>query len=126
MVTQSLSHIIYLVSTFFLKIFFLLIKKKKKNLFSSLVYCLHLLFYFLQHFPFIFAFFFHYYSLLYHYTSSFIFSFLYFDNSSPHFILFKFDIISFIQSIFFPHKNCEYSLSLSLSLSLLVNFCYFL
>ena len=38
-----------------------------------------------------------------------IFSFLYFDSSSPHFILYKFDIISLIQSI---HKNCEYSLSL--------------
>ena len=38
-----------------------------------------------------------------------IFFFLYFDSSSPHFILYKFDIISPIQSI---HKNCKYSLSL--------------
>ena len=32
------------------------------------------------------------------------FSFLYFDYYSPHFILYKFDIISLIQCIFFPQK----------------------
>ena len=47
------------------------------------------------------------------------FFFLIFDYFSYHFILYKFDIISPIQSIFFQQKNCEYSLSLSLSLLLL-------
>ena len=55
------------------------------------------------------------YSLLYCHTSFIIFSILYSDYSSPHFILYKFDIISFIQSIFSPQKNCKYSLSFSLS-----------
>ena len=84
-------------------IFSLLKKKKKKTLFYSLLVhsccytsstfllplCLSLLSILPLHFI--------------------IFSFLYFDSSSPHFILYKFDIISLIQSI---HKNCEYSLSL--------------
>ena len=52
------------------------------------------------------------YSLLYRYFS--IFSFLYFDSFSPYFILYKFDITSYIQSIFFQQKNYEYTLSLSL------------
>ena len=39
-------------------------------------------------------------------------SFLYFDSSSPHFILYKFDIIFLIQSIFFPQQNVS-TLSLS-------------
>ena len=55
------------------------------------------------------------YSLLYCHTSFIIFSVLYFESSSPHFMLYKFDIISSIQSIFSPQKNCKYSLSLSLS-----------
>ena len=53
------------------------------------------------------------YSLLCCYTFFIILSFLYFDTSSLHFILYKFDIIFPIQFIFFLHKNCEYSLSLS-------------
>ena len=54
------------------------------------------------------------------YTSFIFFFFLniYFDSSSPYFILYKFNIISSIQSIFSPTKNSEYCLSLSLSLSL--------
>ena len=40
------------------------------------------------------------------------FSFLYFDYFSPNFILYKFDIIFLIQSIFFPHKIVS-TLSLS-------------
>ena len=39
-------------------------------------------------------------------------SFLYFDSSSPHFILYKFDIIFLIRSIFFPQQNVS-TLSLS-------------
>ena len=53
-----------------------------------------------------------YYSLLYHYTSFIISSFLYFDFFSLHLILYKFEIISPIQFIFFSHKNVS-SLSLS-------------
>ena len=56
------------------------------------------------------------YSLLYCHTSFIIFSFLYFDYSSLHFILYKFDIISSIQSIFSPQITIS-TLSLSLSLS---------
>ena len=52
------------------------------------------------------------------------FFFLIFDYFSSHFILYKFDIISPIQSIFFQQKNCEYSLSLSLSLIALVVFWF--
>ena len=44
--------------------------------------------------------------------------FLCFDSSFSHFILYRFDIIFLIQSIFFPHKTVSI-LSLSLSLSLL-------
>ena len=61
------------------------------------------------------------YSLFYHYTSFILFSFLYVNYSSYHFILYKFDIISSIQYIFFPHKKL-WVLSLSLSLSLSVSF----
>ena len=44
--------------------------------------------------------------------------FLCFDSSFSHFILYRFDIIFLIQSIFFPHKTVSIlSLSLSLSLS---------
>ena len=57
------------------------------------------------------------YSLLYCHTSFIIFSFLYFDYSSLHFILYKFDIISSIQSIFSPQITTS-TLSLSLFLSL--------
>ena len=49
---------------------------------------------------------------------TFSFCFLYFDSYFPHFILYKFDIIFLIQSMFFPPQNYELSLSLSLSLSL--------
>ena len=44
----------------------------------------------------------------------FLLLFLYLDSSFTHFILYKCDIIFFIQSIFFPHKTVS-SLSLSLS-----------
>ena len=44
--------------------------------------------------------------------------FLCFDSSFSHFILYRFDIIFLIQSIFFPHKTVSIlSLSLFLSLS---------
>lgn len=126
-ITQSLSRIIHLVSIFsfsFLIFFSLLSKNKNKNLFSLLVYRLHLLFYFLQHFPSLFAFLFHHYSLLYHYTSSIIFFFLYFDNLLL--ILFCLNLILFLSfNLYFSHTKIVSTLSLSLHF-ILVNFCYFL
>ena len=116
MVTQSLSHIIHLVSTFFLKIFFLLIKKKKKNLFSSLVYCLHLLFYFLQHFPSLLPFFFTttlYFTIILPplFSLSYILTILLL-------ILFFLNLILFLSfNLYFSHTKIVSTLSLSLSLS---------
>ena len=52
------------------------------------------------------------YFLLFRCTSLILFSFLYFDSSSTHFILYKFDIISPIQSIF-SHTEIVSTLSLS-------------
>ena len=43
----------------------------------------------------------------------------------PHFILYKFDIISLIQSISFIQKNCKFSLSLSLSLGWIFVLSYY-
>ena len=56
------------------------------------------------------------YSLLYCHTSFIIFSFFYFDSSTLHSILYKFNIIYSIQSIFSPQKTVS---TLSLSLPLL-------
>ena len=53
------------------------------------------------------------YFLLFCCTSLIIFSFLYFDSSSTHFILYKFDIICLIQFIF-SHTKTVSTLSLSL------------
>ena len=112
-----LSHICgHIIHLFFLhllySLLFSLLKKKKKKLLPSLL--VHICCYTSSNLlppslplsP--------HYSLLYRYFS--IFSFLYFDSFSPYFILYKFDITSYIQSIFFQQKNCEYSRSLSLSL----------
>ena len=61
------------------------------------------------------------YSLLYCHTSFIIFSFFYFDSSSLHSILYKFNIIYSIQSIFSPQKTVS-----TLSLSLSCGFFFFL
>ena len=110
------SHIFHIFSTssFLFKIFLHPILKKKKKKPLLLPISPHLLLQFLQPFPSLFASLSHplLFTLALHFI---IFSFLYFDSFSFHFILYKFDIISLIQSIFcFPHKNYEYSLSLSL------------
>ena len=83
----------------------LLFKKKKKKIFSLLVYKLHFQ---LLSSPFVV------FSLLYRYISFIISSLFYFDFSSPHLILYKFDIISPIQFIFFSHTKNVSTLSLSL------------
>ena len=120
--TLLLSYIIHLFfTTYFLFLNFYSPYSKKKNL--LLPVSPHLLLHFLQHFPSLFASLSPHYSQLFRYTSFIIFSFLYFDSSSPYFILYKFDIISSIQSVFFPKKIVS---TLSLSLSLLVDFCSFL
>ena len=84
----------------------LLFKKKKKKIFSLLVYKLH--FFQLLSPPFVV------FSLLYRYISCIISSLFYFNFSSPHLILYKFDIISPIQFIFFSHTKNVSTLSLSL------------
>ena len=93
-------------STYFLhllySLLFSLFKKKKKKI-LTLPVSPYLLLHFFQPFPSLFTSISPYYSLLYHY--SIIFSFLYFDSSSPYFILYKFDITSHIQSIFFQQKK---------------------
>ena len=100
---------------FFIKLFFSLFLIFffffKKLLVSLLVHTYYYNLHFFQLFPSLFASLSPHYSLLYRNTSLVIFSYLYFDFSSLHFILYKFDIVSPIQSIIFPHKNCEYSLS---------------
>ena len=80
--------------------------KKKKKIFSLLVYKLH--FFQLLSPPFVV------FSLLYRYISCIISSLFYFNFSSPHLILYKFDIISPIQFIFFSHTKNVSTLSLSL------------
>ena len=60
------------------------------------------------------------FTLLLHFI---IFSFLYFDSSSPNFILYKFDIISLIQSIFSHSYTSSFSLSYILTLLLSILFC---
>ena len=93
-------------------------KKKKKSLLLPI--SSHLLLHFFQLFSSVFASLSLNYFMLYHSSSFILLSFLYFDSFSPYFILFKFDIISPIQSVFFPHGNVS-TLFLSLS-SLLVDF----
>ena len=87
------------------------LKNKTKSKTFLLRVSPQLLLYFFQLFLSHFASLSSYYYLLYHYTSFIIFSVLYFDFSSLHLILYKFDIISPIQFIFFSHKKCEYSFS---------------
>ena len=66
----------------------------------------------------------HYFSF-YQY-SSFNLHLSFFDSSSSHFIFYKFTILSPIWSTYFPHKNCDCSLSLSFFSFLLVDFYSFL
>ena len=88
------------------------LKNKTKAKTFLLLVCPQLLLHFFQLFLSHFASLSPYYSLLYHYNSFIISSFLYFDFFSLHLILYKFEIISPIQFIFFSHKNVS-SLSLS-------------
>ena len=114
MLSHNSSHIIYLfsISSFlFLNFFFpyyqIIIIKNFILPISS-----HLLLHFLQSFPSCFVSLSSHYFLLYRYTS-FIFSYiLYFDFSSIHFILYKFDIISHLIHIFSTNKLWVLSLSL--------------
>ena len=110
------SLIFYIFFSLFKLFFHPILKKKKKNLFFSLL--IHTYYYIFSN---IFLSFLSLYLLTnLNFTVTPSSSFLYFDSSSPHFILYKFDIIFIIQSIFFPLQNCENSLSLSLSLWILV------
>ena len=108
-VTLVVTSSTYFLHLLYSLLFFLLKKKKKKTL--TLPISPHLVLHFFQSFTSFFASISSHYSLLYHY--SIIFFFLYFDSSSPYFILNKFNITSHIQSIFFQQKNCEYYLSLT-------------
>ena len=113
--------IFYLFFSLF-KLFFSILSKKKKNLLLSI--SSHMLLHFLQHFPSFFAYLSPHYSLLYHYTSFIIFSFLYFGFLLS--ILFCINLISFLLfNLFFSHTKTMSTLSLSLSLSLSL-FCSFL
>ena len=115
------------LSTCFLLLLFLLlfslflkIIKKKKTIKKKNTLLLpispNLVLHFLQPFLSLFAFLSFHYFLFYCYTSFIIFSFLYFDSSSSHFILYKFDMISSIQFMFFPTKKKKmWVLFLSLS-----------
>ena len=131
-------HIIHLFSTLFLNFYSLhsliYIKKKikkKKNLFFCLL--VHIYYYTsFNLYPPSYLFVSPLLSILYLclptsvtycYTFFIIFSFLYFDYSSSYYILYKFNIISPIQFIFSPQKILS-SLSLSLSLSFLVDFFF--
>ena len=114
-----LNHII--IHFFFFYIFFYPFKLffslfSKKNLLLPINSHLHL--HFFQPFPFLFVSSSSHYSL---FTVTLPSSFFCFDFSSPHFIFYKFDIIFPIQSIFFLQKTLS-----SLSLSLSLDFCYFL
>ena len=112
------NHIIHLFFCIFFslfKLFFPLISKKKKTFFlpiSSHTY------YYMS-----FNIFLSFMSLYLSTTLPLYFLplFLYLDSSFTHFILYKCDIIFFIQSICFPHKTVS-----SLFLSLSLNFCSFL
>ena len=101
-----MSHIIYLFSIYsFLFLNFSSLyyqkKKKKKNL---LPISSHILLHFLQHFPLFFAYLAPHYSLLCHYTSFIIFSFLYFGFFLS--ILFCINLISFLSfNLFFPTQK---------------------
>ena len=120
------SYVIYLFSIFsFLYLNFsspLLSKKKKKDLFFSLLihtYC----------YIFFPTFFSSFLSLNLPTTFNFMVtllssSFIYFDSSSLHFILYRFDIVFFIQSIFPPPPTPPTKTMSTLSLS--VDFCSFL
>ena len=88
-------HIIHLFSLFKF-LFFLFFFLNSSSPISP-----HLLLHFLLHFPSLFTFLSPHYSLLYRYTSFILLFFLYFDSSYFYFILYKFDIISLIQFIFF-------------------------
>ena len=115
-------HITYLFSTFsffFLNFSSLYSPKKKKN--SSFPYQSTPIVTLLPTFSLLFTILSPHYSILLYYTSLIILSFLYFDSSSFHFILYKFDIISTIQSIFFWHKTVS---SLSLYLLYFVVFLF--
>ena len=121
--TLLLSHIIHL---FFIFSFLVLNfsspnSQQKKTLLLPI--SSHLLLHFFQLFSSILASLSPHYFMLYHYTSFILLSFLYLYSSSPYFILFKFNIISPIQSIFFPHKNVS---TLSLSLLSFGGFLFFL
>ena len=100
------SHVIHLFSIFsFLYLNFSSIlfskKKKKKNLFFSLL--IHTYYYIFSN---IFLSFLSLYLLTnLNFTVTPSSSFLYFDSSSPHFILYKFDIIfPYLVHIFLPTK----------------------
>ena len=115
-VTLQLSHISGHIILFFLphlySLLLSLLRNKKKYLKKktlTLPISPHLLLYFFQSFPSLFASLSSHYSLLYGY--SIIFSLLNFDFSSPYFIFYKFNIISHIQSIFFQQKTLVFSLS---------------
>ena len=111
--------IFYLFFSLF-KLFFSILSKKKNLLLSI---SSHMLLHFLQHFPSFFAYLSPHYSLLYHYTSFIIFSFLYFGFLLS--ILFCINLISFLLfNLFFSHTKTMSTLSLSLSLSLSVLFFF--
>ena len=128
MLSHISGHIIHLFSTSsFLFLNFYSPYSIKKNYIKRKTLLLpigpHLLLQFLQPFPSLFTFLSPHYSLL-TVTLPSLFSLSYILNILlPHFILYKFNIISLIQSIFFIQKNCKFSLSLSLSR---VDFCSFL
>ena len=110
--------LIFLSLILFFKLFFsLLSTKKQKQKPLLLPISPHLWLHFLQ--PFLFLCLFTSPTILYFTVtlpSLFFITWLFFFP----FYLYKFNIISPIQSIFLPHKNYEYSLSL------LMNFCSFL
>ena len=106
------SSFFFLFLTFIIPILKRRKKKKKKKLFFFLL--VHIYCYTSSNISPLFASLSLHYSLLYRYNFFIFFSFLYFGSSFSYFILCQFNTNSLIQSIFFPQKNCEYSLSLSL------------
>jgi len=95
--------IFYLFFSLF-KLFFSLLSKKEKKKKNLLPISSHILFHFLQHFPLFFAYLAPHYSLLCHYTSFIIFSFLYFGFFLS--ILFCINLISFLSfNLFFPTQK---------------------